>query len=124
MQVGADDFSIIFRLLSAYNQTGAIFLIYSLESLKHREVIDIHTGERLGFIDDAEINLETSQTVALIIYGRERFFGLFGKENNIIIPCSKIEVVGEDVILVSDTDNHNCEKYTKSRLKIFKNLFG
>lgn len=110
--------------MSAYNQTGAVFLIYSLESLKHREVIDIKTGERLGFIDDAEINLETSQTVALVIYGRERLFGLFGKENDIIIPCSKINVVGEDVILVSDTDNNNCEKYTKSGLKFLKNLFG
>ena len=110
--------------MSAYNQTGAVFLIYSLESLRHREVIDIKTGERLGFIDDAEINLETSQTVALVIYGRERLFGLFGKENDIIIPCSKINVVGEDVILISDTDNNNCEKYTKSGLKFLKNLFG
>ncbi len=110
--------------MSAYNQTGAVFLIYSLESLRHREVIDIKTGERLGFIDDAEINLETSQTVALVIYGRERLFGLFGKENDIIIPCSKINVVGEDVILVSDTDNNNCEKYTKSGLKFLKSLFG
>lgn len=99
-------------------------MIYSLESLRRREVIDIKTGERLGFIDDAEINIETSQTVALIIYGRERLFGLFGRENDIIIPCNKINVIGEDVILVSDTDNNNCEKYTKSRLKILKNLFG
>lgn len=98
-------------------------MIYSLESLRHREVIDIKTGERLGFIDDAEINLETSQTVALVIYGRERLFGLFGKENDIIIPCSKINVVGEDVILVSDTDNNICEKYTKSGLKFLKSLF-
>lgn len=109
--------------MSAYNQTGAVFLIYSLESLKRREVIDIKTGERLGFIDDAEINIETSQTVALVIYGRERLFGLFGKENDIIIPCSKINVIGEDVILVSGANNNDCEKYTKSRLKIFKNLF-
>lgn len=99
-------------------------MIYSLESLRRREVIDIKTGERLGFIDDAEINIETSQTVALIIYGRERLFGLFGRENDIIIPCNKINVIGEDVILVSDTDNNDCEKYTKSRLKILKNLFG
>lgn len=99
-------------------------MIYSLESLKRREVIDIKTGERLGFIDDAEINIETSQTVALVIYGRERLFGLFGKENDIIIPCSKINVIGEDVILVSGTNNNDCEKCTKSRLKIFKNLFG
>lgn len=110
--------------MSAYNQTGAIFLIYSLESLKRREVIDIKTGERLGFIDDAEINIETSQTVALIIYGRERLFGLLGRDSDIIIPCDKIKVIGEEVILVTDTDNQSCEKYTKSKLKILKNLFG
>jgi len=99
-------------------------LIYSLESLRRREVIDIKTGERLGFIDDAEINLETSQTVALIIYGRERLFGLFGRDSDIIIPCDKIKVIGDDVILISDIDNRNCEKYTKSKLKFLKNLFG
>jgi len=99
-------------------------LIYSLESLKHREVIDIETGERLGFIDDAEINLETSQTVALIIYGRERLFGILGRDNDIIIPCDKIKVIGEEIILVSDTDNQNCKKCTKSKLKILRNLFG
>ncbi len=99
-------------------------MIYSLESLKHREVIDIETGERLGFIGDAEINLETSQTVALIIYGRERLFGILGRDNDIIIPCDKIKVIGEEIILVSDTDNQNCKKCTKSRLKVLRNLFG
>lgn len=99
-------------------------MIYSLESLKRREVIDIKTGERLGFIDDAEINLETSHAAALIIYGRERLFGIFGKDSDIIIPCDKIKVVGEDIILVSDTSSEICSKCTKSKLKIFKNLFG
>lgn len=103
-------------------------MIYSLESLKRKEVIDIHSGERLGFIDDAEINLETSETIALIILGRERFFGLFGKEHDIIIPCHKIEVIGDDVILISGTDNlnsnSNCKKCTKNKCMFIKNLFG
>lgn len=107
-----------------YNQTGAIILICSLESLKRKEVIDIRNGERLGFIDDVEINTETSETIALIIYGRERFFGLWGRESDIIIPCSQIDVIGDDVILISVERNNICTKYTKPKNKILEILFG
>lgn len=75
-------------------------MICNLESMRDKEVIDIATGERLGYIDDAEIDLEKSAVIALIIYGRERLFGLLGKEDDVIIPCSEIQVIGSDVLLV------------------------
>ncbi len=75
-------------------------MICSLEDLRRKEVIDITNGERLGYIDDAEMNLETSEIKALMIYGRQRLFGLLGREADVVIPCSDIKVVGSDVILV------------------------
>lgn len=75
-------------------------MICNLEDLRRKEVIDITNGERLGYIDDAEMNLETSSVEALMIYGRQRFFGIFGHEDNIVSPCSDIRVVGSEVILV------------------------
>lgn len=75
-------------------------MIFSLEKMRNKEVIDVLTGERLGYIDDVEMNLETSGIIALVIYGRERLFGLLGKEDDIVIPCREIEVVGHDVLLI------------------------
>ena len=71
-----------------------------LNDLRRKEVIDIATGERLGYIDDAVLDLETSEIESLTIYGRHRFFGLFGREDDVLIPCSDIRVVGTDVILI------------------------
>ena len=81
-------------------------MICSLESIKLKEVIDIETGERLGYIDDAEFDLANSQITALVIYGRKKFLGLFGKEDNINIPCANIKVIGDDVILIVREERH------------------
>lgn len=75
-------------------------MICSLEKMRNKEVIDVLTGERLGYIDDVEMDLETSGIIALVIYGRERLFGLLGKEDDIVIPCREIEVIGHDVLLI------------------------
>ncbi len=78
-------------------------MICRLEDLRKKEVIDITTGERLGYIDDAELNLEKSEVKSLVIYGRERFFGFLGREDDVVIPCSEIKVVGNDVVLIKHT---------------------
>lgn len=72
-----------------------------LEDLRRKEVIDITTGERLGYIDDAELDIDTSEVSALIIYGRPRLFGILGREDDVVIPCGDIKVVGSEVILIS-----------------------
>lgn len=77
-----------------------------LNDLRRKEVIDIVTGERLGYIDDAVLDLETSLVESLMIYGRHRLFGIFGREEDILIPCSDIKVVGSDVILVKLSAAH------------------
>ncbi len=79
-------------------------MICRLEELRKKEVIDIVTGERLGYVDDAEMNIENSIVQSFIIYGRERFFGIFGRDNDIIIPCNEIKVVGNDVVLIKHSE--------------------
>lgn len=90
-------------------------MICSLENLRNKEVIDILTGERLGYIDDVEINLENSGVIALIIYGRERFFGLFGKEDDVVIPCNEIQVIGNDVLLIKRSEASRIAGVTNNR---------
>ena len=55
-------------------------MVYSFNDIKCKEVIDIKTGARLGFPDDLEFDNCTAKICRLIIFGRARFFGIFGRE--------------------------------------------
>ncbi len=89
-------------------------MICRLEDIRKKEVIDIKTGERLGFIDDAEFDLATGEVRKLLIYGGMRFFGLFGKENDISIECRNIKVIGREVLLVDTDKSNNCTDLPKN----------
>lgn len=71
-----------------------------LVELKNKEVINSCDGSRLGFVDDLEVDTQTAKVVTLIVYGRPRWFGLFGRTCDCIIPWSNIVLIGEDTILV------------------------
>lgn len=78
--------------------------ICRVTDLRHKEVINLHNGMRLGYIYDAEFSKTNRNISALIIAGKPRFFGLLGRFDDIIIPYDKISKIGEDIILVnSDT---------------------
>lgn len=93
-------------------------LIYSLSELREKEVINVINGEKLGFIDDIEFEAVKGDVIAFVIYGRKRLYGLLGKDNDLIITCPQIKLIGSDTILVS-LNKENCEKKTKiSKFKI------
>ncbi|MEG2038676.1 MAG: YlmC/YmxH family sporulation protein [Oscillospiraceae bacterium] len=71
-----------------------------MTEFKYKDVVNLKDGMRLGFISDLEIDMETSKMVSIIIYGKSRFFGIFGKKEDIIINWNDIEVIGEDTVLV------------------------
>lgn len=97
-------------------------MICSLDDLRSKEVIDITNGERLGYIDDVEINLETSEVVALVIYGRIRLFGILGREDDVVIPCGDIKVVGSEVVLIKRTEKPVMSYSINSRRISLKSL--
>ena len=68
--------------------------------MHNKEVINICDGSRLGCVDDVEVDTCTAQLLAIIIHGRPKFFGMIGREEDIIIPWNNINVIGEDTILV------------------------
>ena len=73
----------------------------SLSQLRNKEVINSKNGCRIGYVDDLEVNTRDARVCALIIYGRLKFFGLFGRKDDCVIPWNCIELIGEDTILVS-----------------------
>lgn len=68
--------------------------------LKVKEVINVLDGRRLGTITDLEIDLESGRLTAIVVPGTGKFLGLFGKNDDMVIPWEKIHKIGLDVILV------------------------
>ncbi len=98
-------------------------VIETLENIRTKEVIDIVTGERLGYIDDVEMNIQNSEITALLIYGRHRFLGLLGKEDDIIIPCREIEVIGEEIVLIRRSPDLKLSRSINKRKIPLESLF-
>ena len=94
-------------------------VICSLSDIRNREVINVNNGAKLGFVDDVEINTHNASVLALIVYGQSRFFGLFGHDDDIVIKCEQIQLIGKDAILVVTDD---VKETTKSRQFSVENL--
>ncbi|MCL2486886.1 MAG: YlmC/YmxH family sporulation protein [Oscillospiraceae bacterium] len=71
-----------------------------IADLRNKDVINSVDGTRLGCVCDAEFNTDSSRLTGLIIYGRPRWFGLFGRWDDLIVTWEDIDVIGEDSILV------------------------
>lgn len=94
-------------------------MVFSFNDIRCKEIINIKSGCRLGFPDDIEFDSCTAKICKLIIFGRARCFGLFGRDEDITIRWCDIEVIGEDTILVScDLPSFS----TNKRGKLFGNL--
>ena len=75
-------------------------MVCRLADLRNKEVINIKDGNCLGAICDVEIESEKAQVIAVVVRGRFRFFGLFGKGEEFVIPWDQVKVIGEDAVLV------------------------
>ena len=79
---------------------GVMKLTMYFTELKYKEVIDVHTGFRLGCPCDIEFDDREGCVTSLICPGRPRFFGLLGREDDYILPWNCIVKLGSDIILV------------------------
>ena len=68
--------------------------------LRYKEVIDIHTGLRLGYVCDLEFDDSEGRLVSLVTPGRSKLFGLLGREDDCVLPWGCIVRIGGDIILV------------------------
>ncbi len=67
---------------------------------RHKEVININDGKRLGMVQDVCADLESGNITSIIVPGNNRTINIFNGGNEVIIPWSKVKCIGEDVILV------------------------
>lgn len=67
---------------------------------KHKEVINIKDGKRLGYVQDVCADLESGTITSIIVPGNSKMFNVFYGSNEIVIPWQNIKCIGEDLILV------------------------
>ena len=81
-----------------------------------KEVICIQDGRRLGYVADVRIELPVGGVCAIIVPGPCRFFGLFGRRDDYVIPWGCIRRIGPDTVLV-DIRPEEC-RTPRSRLSL------
>ena len=74
-------------------------MISYFSDLRYKEVIDVHSGFRLGYVCDAEFDDAEGRIVSLITPGKAKFFGLLGREDDYVLPWDCIVRIGSDIIL-------------------------
>ncbi|MBQ9044884.1 MAG: YlmC/YmxH family sporulation protein [Oscillospiraceae bacterium] len=71
----------------------------TLSDLRYKEVINIKTGQRLGFVSDAEIDMTDGRITALIVPGQRKMGGLVAGDSDFCLPWDSINLMGDDIIL-------------------------
>lgn len=82
--------------------------ILSTKDLREREVINVCSGEKLGYISELELDVECGQILSVIV-PKERGFLSVGRREEYIIPWKRIECIGEDTILLKVTERELCD---------------
>jgi YlmC/YmxH family sporulation protein len=68
---------------------------------KHKEVVNINDGKRLGYVQDVCADLETGIITSIIVPGgNNKILNIFASNNDIVIPWQNIKCIGDDLILV------------------------
>ena len=67
---------------------------------KHKEVVNITDGKRLGYVQDVCADLESGVITSIIVPGNNKLIKIFAGNNDIEIPWEKIKCIGDDIILV------------------------
>ena len=91
----------------------------TLAELRNKEIINIKNGARMGFVDDVEFDTDDSMIKSFIVYGRSRFFGLFGRDD-IILTCDDIEIIGVDTVLISADEAKLAKRRTLQSKSLLK----
>ncbi|HAX72884.1 MAG TPA: YlmC/YmxH family sporulation protein [Firmicutes bacterium] len=76
--------------------------IMTLTDIEEKDVINVVTGERIGFVSSLKIDTSSGQILAITVQSSMRFASFFAKdEGAVIVPWNQILKIGEDVIIVN-----------------------
>ena len=63
---------------------------------KHKEVVNITDGKRLGYVQDVCADLETGVITSIIVPGSNKIMNIFASNNDIVIILVEIWIVLSD----------------------------
>ena len=75
--------------------------------LRQREVICVTNCQRLGFVCDVEIDIETGCILRVVVPGPCKLWGVLGRDTEYVIDLCCIRQIGPDIILV-DVNVEDC----------------
>lgn len=76
-------------------------MICRIDELKNKQVVCVKDGFVLGFVSDIELDTSNGNLTSIVIFGKSKFLGLFGRDDDITIPWDEIVVIGPETVLVS-----------------------
>ena len=103
------------NLLGNYSRkvTGGI----GHKNIIHKNISYVEYICHIGFVDDVIVDTKCAKIVSLVIFGRSSFLGFIGKCEDYIIPWEKIELIGEDTIIISCSMPNPVKRCKKPRFK-------
>ena len=81
-----------------------------MQEMLRKEVINVFTGEKLGFATDIDIDPETGR-IAAIILPEKRVSSFFGRGGEVVVPWSDVSRISDDLIMINtDTRTQSIRK--------------
>ena len=75
-----------------------------LAQLRDKDVINLCNASRIGYIYEIEFDSCTGQICSLVLC-RDSGWLLFKKEDDLVLPWTRIECIGEDAVLVKISED-------------------
>lgn len=88
----------------------------NFENLKNKEIICVKDGYKIGYVDDLVFDSESYKIKDFVCYAKRGLFTFFSKKDDIVIPYDKVQIIGEDIILIDGYDRSNFEIKRKNKL--------
>lgn len=76
----------------------------TLCELCEKFVVSLSTGANLGRVDDLVFSPESAQITHLVIFGKPRWFGIFGRGEDVRIAWSDVRTIGADAVLIEGNE--------------------
>ena len=75
-------------------------MAFKLTQLQCKEVICTESGQRLGYVEDIQVEVPEGRVVSLTVPGPGKCLGLGASRHEYCIPWNCIRKIGPDIILV------------------------